>query len=141
METGAIFVKNKLIIKRYTLGKSERLKSRKLIEQLFREGKTFSVFPFRVYYICGEKIMSSSFLQFGVGVSARNFKKAVDRNRIKRLTREAYRLQKETLCKTLEEKGSQLAVFYIFTGKELPLYDAVYEKISVTLKKLIGEVQ
>jgi ribonuclease P protein component len=112
---------------------------------LFREGKSFSVSPFRVYYVCGEKIFKtaqvSSPLQFAVGVSARNFKKAVDRNRIKRLTREAYRLQKETLLLFLKNRGLQLAIFFIFTGKELPVYKAVYEKITAGLQKLIKEIQ
>jgi ribonuclease P protein component len=115
-----------------------------LIEQLFREGNTFSVSPFRVYYVCGEKIFKtaevSSPLRFAVGVSARNFKKAVDRNRIKRLTREAYRLQKETLLVSLGARGLQLAVFFIFTGKEVPVYKAVYEKITACLQKLVKEI-
>ena len=80
-------------------------------------------------------------LQFGVGVGARNFKKAVDRNRIKRLTRESYRLQKEILYRSLQEKGVQLAVFFIFTGRELPVYKLIYEKMGLCLQRLIEETR
>src|ERR1043166_5363776 len=86
------------VAKQFTLGKSERLKSRKQIEQLFAEGKNFPMSPFRVYYRTSPFVSgSASNLQFGAAVSAKNFKRAVDRNRIKRLTREAYRLQKNQL--------------------------------------------
>lgn len=80
-------------------------------------------------------------LQAGFGASSRNFKKAVDRNRIKRLSREAYRLQKQPLFDRLKEKGLSLAVFFIYTGKELPDYRTVTEKIGVALQKLIRELE
>ena len=80
-------------------------------------------------------------LQAGFGASSRNFKKAVDRNRIKRLSREAYRLQKQPLLDRLQEKGLSLAVFFIYTGKELPDYRTVTEKIGVALQKLIREIE
>jgi len=126
------------LAKQFTLGKSERLKSRKQIEQLFREGKNFALSPFRIYYLISPLINSSpSNLQFGTGASGKNFKKAVDRNRIKRLTREAYRLQKKQLQETLTQKKIQLNVFFIYTGKELPVFNVVKEKVNVILNKLI----
>ena len=124
--------------KQFTLGKNERLKSRKQIEQLFSEGKNFPLAPFRIYYLVTPLTAnSSSTLQFGAGVSAKNFKRAVDRNRIKRLTREAYRLQKKQLQETLTQKKIQLNVFFIYTGKELPVFNVVKEKVNVILNKLI----
>lgn len=129
--------------KEFTFGKNERLKSRKQIEKLFAEGKSFVVNPFRVYYLFNKKgnLQSSIFnLQFGVGVSAKNFKKAVDRNRIKRLTREAWRLQNETLKKRLITEGRQLNIFFIYTGKELPVYLTVKDKVALALKKLIETI-
>jgi ribonuclease P protein component len=122
------------LAKQFTLGKQERLKSRKLIEQLFKEGKSFAMAPFRVYYLSVESAISS--LQFGVGVGTKNFKKAVDRNRVKRLTREAYRLQKITLQEKLQTKNIQLNLFFIYTAKELPEYKDVYKKMGSILKKL-----
>ena len=83
---------------RYTLNKDDRLKSRKAIEYLFKEGKSFSIFPLRVLYtINAASEKPTNNLRAGFSVSTRNFKKAVDRNRIKRLLREAYRLQKHLL--------------------------------------------
>lgn len=118
--------------KQFTLGKDERLKSRKAIEQLFKDGKSFAVTPFRVYYSPGALA-----LQFGVGVSTRNFKKAVDRNRIKRLMREAYRLKKNSLQLSLMEKHKGLNLFFIYTGKELPDYKLVSGKVNIILEKLL----
>lgn len=136
--------------KRFTLNKQQRLKSRKHIEQLFSEGKRFTVNPFRVFYLfptvskqepskeVSRKDPQSAItnLQFGVGVSTKNFKHAVDRNRIKRLTREAWRLQKNSLEEILGARQKTLHVFLVYTGKELPVYAEVFAKLAVILKKL-----
>jgi ribonuclease P protein component len=125
------------VAKKFTLGKNERLKSRKQIEQLFSEGKNFPLSPFRIYYRLIPIITDSpSNLQFGAGVSGKNFKKAVDRNRIKRLTREAYRLQKSQLHQALKQKNLRLNIFFIYTGKELPEFSIMKEKVTVILDKL-----
>ncbi|HLK27884.1 MAG TPA: ribonuclease P protein component [Puia sp.] len=140
---GAIFLNLVFISRQFTLGKNERLKSRKIIEQLFREGKNFSLFPFRIYYLHHKSftIHHSPFtVQFGVGASSKNFKKAVDRNRIKRLMKEAYRLQKTNLNNLLKERNQQVSVFVIYTGKELPEYKMVFEKMGVILQRLINVV-
>lgn len=170
----------------FTLRKDQRLKSRKQIEHLFREGKAFSVFPFRVTYILQsiatdtlqqtppaqdrlqspinplpaqnplqpsavqDSLQSSpspalydrqsdppeQLLQAGFGASSRNFKRAVHRNRIKRLTREAFRLQRIPLSEKLTARGKKLSVFFIYIGKELPEYPDVTRTIGVILQKL-----
>ena len=127
--------------KQFTLGKDERLKSRKQIEKLFAEGKSFVVSPFRVYFIINDELsMANRSLQFGVGVSTKNFKKAVDRNRIKRVTREAWRLQKNELKALLKIHDKQLNAFFIYTGKELSDFKTVKDKVAVALKKLAGKI-
>ena len=125
--------------KQFTLGKNERLKSRKQIEKLFAEGKSFVVNLFRVYFVVNGEwsiVNSNSSLQFGVGVGSKSFKRAVDRNRIKRLTREAWRLQNIGLKEKTKTSGKQLSVFFIYTGKELPDFKIVKHKVAVALKKL-----
>ncbi|MEO9023123.1 MAG: ribonuclease P protein component [Ginsengibacter sp.] len=119
---------------RFTLKASERLKSRKVIQQLFKEGDSFSYSPFRVMYIETANVISP--LQAGFTASTRNFKKATDRNRIKRLMRESYRLQKNSLHLLLEENHKNIAVFFIYTSNELPQYKFVFEKMGSILKKL-----
>lgn len=119
----------------FTLGKNERLKHRKVIEHLFKEGRSFSVFPYRVYYLFPDEL--SAPLQAGFSVSTRNFKRAVDRNRIKRITREAYRLQKNHLKAELITRKKKLAVFFVYTDKNLPAFEIMKERIQVALQKLI----
>jgi ribonuclease P protein component len=128
--------------KQFTLGKKERLKSRKQIEKLFAEGKSFVVNPFRVYFIVNDSPMmkGTSSLQFGVGVSSKNFKKAVDRNKIKRLTRETWRVQKNELKELTKVHSKQLNVFFIYTAKELPDFATMKDKVAVALKKLAGKI-
>ncbi|OSZ73862.1 ribonuclease P protein component [Chitinophagaceae bacterium IBVUCB2] len=113
--------------KQFTLGKSERLKSKKQTDQLFSEGKKFSLVPFRIFYTTNT--LENARNQFGVGVSNKIFKKATDRNRIKRLVREAWRLQQHLL-------QSKLIIFFIYTSKELPEYKEVYDKVGATISKL-----
>lgn len=121
--------------KHYTLGKAERLKSRKAIDELFSNGQRFTITPFRIFF----KVTDSS-LQFGVAVGTKNFKKAPDRNRIKRLCREAWRLQKNELGKILKENGQGLHVFLVFTDKELPDYKLVADKINRIIQKLVQSI-
>lgn len=120
---------------RYTLGKEERLKSRKVIDQLFKEGKSFSCFPFRIVWQY-KPGTTDGVLKAGFTVSTKHFKKAVDRNRIRRLMKEAYRLQKNNVQKSLENMGKPLAIFIIYTAKEIPVYTFVVEKIATILERL-----
>jgi ribonuclease P protein component len=79
-------------------------------------------------------------LQTGVTVSSKKFKKAVERNRVKRVLREAYRLQKIILQDALKEKGISLALFFIYTGKELPVFEELYKKMGIILQRLQKEI-
>lgn len=127
--------------KQFTLGKNEKLKSRKQIDLLFSEGKKIVVSPFRILFCIRESSLAASdatsLLQFSAAVSSKIFKKAVDRNRIKRLIREAWRLQKNELKEKLETDKKQMNVFFIYTGKTLPTFPDVKDAVAIGLKKLL----
>ena len=129
--------------KQFTLGKNERLKSRKAIEHLFSSGQKFNLSLFRVFYSFQKDNTSSAntLLQAGFAASSRIFKTAVQRNRIKRLMREAWRLQKNELQTTLKDQQQKLEVFLIYTGKELPEYKNVYKSMTAILQKLNNSIE
>ncbi|WP_066223011.1 ribonuclease P protein component [Formosa haliotis] len=114
-----------------TYGKTEKLKSKILIEKLFTEGKSVSAYPLRLVYLKTELNTDVS-LQTGVSVSKRNFKLAVDRIRIKRLLREAYRLNKNTYFNNI---SSQYAFMILYFGKDIPNYEFVDKKVKSLFEK------
>jgi ribonuclease P protein component len=118
---------------RYFLRKEHKLKSRKAIDLLFKEGKSFSNFPFRV---CCQRVEEKE-LKIGFTASSKNFKHATDRNRIKRLMREAYRLQKNNLQEYIQLKNIGLHLFFIYTGKEMPQHELIFDKTGNILHKLL----
>ncbi len=79
-------------------------------------------------------------IQVGFSVSSRNFKKAVQRNRIKRLLREGYRLEKEILEEYLVTNNKKIAFFIIYVSKELPDFLEVKEKMKGAIIKLIKQL-
>jgi len=117
----------------YSYNKTEKLKSRKVLNELFTKGRSYSVFPVKVFYVLSE---TDTAIKAGVGVSVRNFKKAVDRNRIKRLLRECYRLNKLSLHTAVAAKQKGVSVFFLYVGKELPEYAMLNEKMQTVLTKL-----
>ncbi|RZJ33905.1 MAG: ribonuclease P protein component [Flavobacterium sp.] len=98
---------------------SEKLKSRKTIDLLFSEGKSIARFPLRLVYV--EVPTLEVPLKMGVSASKKHFKKAVDRNYVKRILREAYRVNKQLLS-GLESK---YAVMLLYQSKELPDFHQV----------------
>lgn len=98
-----------------------------------------SAFPVKLLYDFYEE--ETEPLKAGVTVSSRNFKKAVDRNRVKRVLRESYRLQKIPLQSLIVEEEKSLALFFIYIGKDLPVYKEVHEKVGVLLQRLMNELQ
>jgi len=106
-----------------------------MIEHLFSKGKAISVFPLKLLYVQVDDAEHG--LKAGVTTSSRNFRKAVQRNRVKRILRESYRLQKPALQQWLTNQEKSLAVFFIYTGKELPEFNEVHEKMGLVLQKLL----
>ena len=119
----------------FTYNKYEKLKSRKLIKQLFENGKAISIFPLRLIYLKIEHD-GKFLLQTGVSVSKRNFKLAVDRNRIKRMMREVYRLNKNILYKSLDEK---YIFMFIYLGKSEINYKKLDDKMKTLIKTFLNK--
>ncbi len=119
-----------------TFKKEERLTSKKIIDSLFTEGDSFLSYPVKVVFI-ETKLPSKFPVQAAFSVGKRNFKRAVHRNLIKRKMRESYRLNKQTLYNSLS--GKQVAVFFIFVGKEIPDSQQVNSSIEKGINKLIAK--
>lgn len=117
---------------RYTYNKDEKLKSQKAIEQLFAEGKSVSAYPLRMVYLDNQ-----SQLKVGVSVSKRNFKLAVHRNRVKRLLREGYRLNKNLL---IDNKLDHYTLMILYISKEMPDFKTIDKKMKALLSKFNDQV-
>lgn len=118
---------------RITFKKNERLKSRKAIEALFSEGKSFKKYPVKLFFLPKEDFENT---QVAFAVPKRLFKSAVDRNRIKRQLREAYRLQKHVFT---DNNGKKFALLLLYLGNEKPQYATIEIAMSILLKKLSDE--
>jgi ribonuclease P protein component len=123
----------------FSYNKFEKLKSRKQIELLFAKGKSISTFPVKVFYLPVDHTPIHP-VQVGVGVSARNFKKAVDRNTIKRRMREAYRLHKLPLHEHLVAQQKSVAVFILWIDKQMPTTLALQDLMPTVIEKLIKQL-
>ncbi len=123
----------------YSFKKEERLCSKKLIEELFHNGSSFLLYPFRVVWLKHDLLVPFP-VQVIINVPKRRFKKAVDRNLIKRRIREAYRLNKLTdiyqhLCNTT----GQLLLGIHYVGKTIEEFNVIEKKLKTVLAQLSAE--
>lgn len=119
---------------RQTYRNEEKLKKKDLITELFASGKSTSVFPLKMIYLQYDH-HSPFKIQAGVSVSKRNFKKAVDRIRIKRLMRESYRKNKYLLYEN-EDTKKHLMMF-IYQGKNEVSYELMEKKMIQLIEKFL----
>ena len=118
-----------------TYGTKEKLKSKKLIDTLFVEGRSVKAFPLRMVFIETPLPYPGISIQAGVSVSKRNHKLAVTRNRIKRLMREAYRLNKNEI----HTKGTTFAVLIIYTSRDVLSFAEINKAMGKLLKRFQDE--
>lgn len=119
-----------------TFPKTERLCSRKTIGRLFEKGsteaKTSYLFPFKVFYLVDSDVPPNQPPQVLFSISKRNFKKAVDRNLLRRRCREAYRKNKHLFFSSPEQRPPSYIAFILIAKTKVD-----YETIERGLQKLI----
>jgi len=123
--------------KKYGLSKAERLKSVVRTEKLFTEGKSFWIFPFSVHF----RFSGAEGCKFLVSVGKHYFRHAVDRNRVKRLVREAYRKNKEILYAAAAEKGLYLDFAFVYKSRSFFSYAEVEASVKEGLSVLAAKVR
>lgn len=119
----------------YTFSKEEKLKSRKLIGRIFEEGHVVKAYPIRIQFIFHDYDNLPT-AQAGFSVPKRNFKLAVDRNRIKRQLKEVYRLHKADLINLLERRDKKMSLMIICTTKEKLPYETLEKLILKAIAKI-----
>ena len=132
-----------MTVPRRTLSKIDRLKSYKRIRLLFANGQKMKVHSLLVYFQLQPQDVDESelvHLQMGVSVGARYFKKAVDRNLIKRRIREAYRLNNIEVKKILKEYKLGMDVFFVYTAPEVLLYKQIETSMQKALQQLTDKI-
>lgn len=121
--------------------KEERLCSKKYLDLLFKNGSSFLFYPFRITFLLLAEPHKYP-AQVVINVAKKRYKHAVDRNLIKRRTREAYRLQKEEqLYPFLNEPDQLLLLSLQYVGKEKYNYSVFEKKLSGALQKLVSQIQ
>ncbi len=120
----------------FTFKKAERLKSRKVIASLFNKGQSFGMYPLRVVWLEMKESKSGFPVQFALTVPKKKFPKAVHRNRLRRLIREAYRLNKHRLYQELQKQEKQYGIMIIYTGKEAFPFQTIESSMKKIIKRL-----
>ena len=128
----------------FTYQKKDKLKSRKQTQFLFAKGQSMNAFPIKLIYTI-QKIESvespaSGTLQAGVGAPSRTFRKAVARNRVKRLLREGYRLERPAFIEAAVIKGLRINLFFLYTDATVISQKEVQEKIKQLLSRLSEKI-
>lgn len=128
---------------RYTLSKDERLYAEKRIDAVFAKGSSFIAYPLRVVYLAREYDREGELpmVSILVSVSKKRFKRAVKRNRVKRLVREAYRLNKKEFVDFAIQSGKSYDIAFLYLKNELPTYAEIEKAVLKTINTLKGENQ
>jgi RNase P protein component len=122
-----------------SFAKSEHLCGDKRIGKLFTQGDAFMAYPLRVVFLIEPKA-DDEFASVLVSVPKKRFKRAVKRNRLKRLMREAYRLNKQLLVEKLKEKDCQIHIAFNYVSDDVLEFAAIDKKMKQALNKLIEKI-
>jgi len=123
-----------------TFKKSERLSSKKLIDTIFESGRSFTIQPFNVKWI--ECSLNTTFpAQIAFAVPKKIFRKAIERNKLKRRSREAYRKVKQNLYRFLKEQNKSVAIMLVYIAKEELSYAVIEDKINKIIDRLIKKIE
>ena len=121
----------------YSFTKEERLCSIKLIDELYHNGSSFLLYPYRVVWLTTESLPADKPVQVLISVPKKKFKHAVDRNLIKRRIREIYRLQKsEHLYPFINEQSAGMLIAINYIGNEIGEYAFMEKKFTAAITKL-----
>ena len=124
----------------YTFKKEERLCNKRLIEGLYHNGSSFLCYPFKASWLFVDEEQKVP-VQVLFSVSKKRFKRAVDRNLIKRRTREAYRLNKQQyLYNALISTDKKIILSLAYIGKEIAASDFIEKKMLKLLVQLVSEI-
>ena len=119
-----------------TFPKKEHLYGEKVIENLHTTGSSFLVYPLRVVYLNVSQPDEQIPVRVMIGVSKKKFKKAVDRNRAKRLMREAYRLNKSSLVSIIKKEEVKIYLSFQYIADEMLTFDEISTKVQKALDRL-----
>ena len=120
-----------------TFPKEERLHGRTTVAEVFSKGKRFQLDPYRIVWRTRAKDDLPS-IRFGISVSKKISKKAVERNRIKRCNREAFRAVKQSFIDELLAQNKQIDLFLVYSGGIETNTEVLKEKIILILNRLIA---
>ena len=129
------------MITKYTFGKEERLKSGQHIQYLLKEGQTISVFPFKIFWGDSKDPHQKFPARTAILVPKRKFKRAVDRNFMKRRIREAYRQNKNLIYGPLQEKDMNIKLVILLLADEFLSFDTLDTGIQEILGKLADKIE
>jgi ribonuclease P protein component len=125
---------------RYTFNKAERISIQREIDRLFSHGNAFTSYPLRIVYL-QQKPFSGATVSVLFSAPKKKIKRAVKRNRVKRLIREAYRLNKSSLIRHCREKESGLLIAFLYIGNESCRWNEVEAAVRKSLEILIEKTE
>ena len=133
-----------LLSKNFTYQKKDKLKSRKQMQFLFSKGTAITMHPIRLLYTIEKAkagIFPNGLLQAGVGAPSRQFRKAVQRNKVKRLLREGYRLEKPNFTNSINLTNTRLNLFFLYLDAHVQTQQQIQTTINLILQKLAGKLK